>query len=288
MTRTITVLAIALTALPASAQEHTAAVIAPAPIYNVQDTDRLPLRTVPVGVILTVVEDNGKWLRVEFQDPRLGRQVGYVQARHVQRNAVRPTAGRESCVPSHAEAAAAASAADLPPGIVAHMTPELILEAIDAGETKRVSAVPVQAKGSWGASSLPMATFTTPYLRVALRAADAKKKYQRLRPEDIEPADLEPVIHVFANSRKASKGPGVYDVQAMVIMPANSKDRDLARHPLAAKPMTEQWRNMLGYTDEGSAMFAIFPLSVLRKTNELRVVYGDMERSGKFNLKNVK
>jgi hypothetical protein len=59
-------------------------------------------------------------------------------------------------------------------------------------------------------------------------------------------------------------------------------------HPLVAKPIAEQWRNMLGYTDEASAMFAIFPLSVLHKTNELRVVYGDVERSGKFNLKNVK
>jgi hypothetical protein len=168
------------------------------------------------------------------------------------------------------------------------MTPELIREAIEAGETKRVSAVPVHVKGSWGANPVPMATFTTPYLRVALRAADAKKKYQRLRPEDVDPADLEPVVHVFANSRKASKGPGVYDVQAMVVMPAKSNDRELAVHPLVAKPIAEQWRNMLGYTDEASAMFAIFPLSVLHKTNELRVVYGDVERSGKFNLKNVK
>ena len=96
------------------------------------------------------------------------------------------------------------------------------------------------------------------------------------------------MIHVFASSRKANKGPGVYNVQAMVVMPAKSKDRDLAVHPLVAKPMTEQWRNMLGYTSEGSVMFAVFPLSVLRNTNELRVVYDDTERTGKFNLKNVR
>lgn len=286
MTRTIVAFALALTAFQGSAQERTAAVIAAAPIYIAPDTNRIPLRTLPAGMMLTVVEENRDWLLVEFQDPQLGRRTGYVQARHVRRSAARP-ASRESSAPARAEPPATAAAADLPPGIVAHMTPELILDAIEAGETKRVSAVPIQAKGSWGASPLPMATFTTPYLRVALRASNAKKKYQRLRPEDIDPADLEPVIHVFANSRP-SKGPGVYDVQAIVVMPAKSKNRDLAVHPIVAKPITEQWRNLLGYTDEGSAMFAIFPLSVLGKTNELRVVYDDIERSGKFNLKNVR
>ena len=189
ITRTVAVLTLAFT-VAASAQERTAAVIAAAPIYIAPDTKRTPLRTLPVGMVLTIVEETGGWLRVEFQDPQFGQRIGYVQAKHVQRTAAARTAGRESSLPTSAERAATAAASsapaaasrasipappDLPPGIVAHMTPELIAEAIHAGETMRVSAVPVQAKRSWDTSSLPMATFTTPYLRVALRAADAKK-----------------------------------------------------------------------------------------------------------------
>jgi hypothetical protein len=49
----------------------------------VADAKRTPLRTAAVGTSLRVLENNGEWLRVEFQDPQFGRRVGYVIATNV-------------------------------------------------------------------------------------------------------------------------------------------------------------------------------------------------------------
>jgi hypothetical protein len=66
-----------------AAQESTGTVMTVAPIYVVADAKRTPLRTAAVGTSLRVLEDNGEWLRVEFQDPQFGRRVGYVIATNV-------------------------------------------------------------------------------------------------------------------------------------------------------------------------------------------------------------
>ena len=42
-----------------------------------------PLRLAKDGSILNVVAGEGEWYRVEFNDPQWGRQVGYIEKRHV-------------------------------------------------------------------------------------------------------------------------------------------------------------------------------------------------------------
>lgn len=61
-----------------TAQETTAVVIEPAPIYLTPDATRTPLRTLAVNTTLRVIGEKGEWFRVEFRDPQFGPRVGYV------------------------------------------------------------------------------------------------------------------------------------------------------------------------------------------------------------------
>lgn len=87
------VLAICLFASAANAQqpraeEARAIVTSVAPIYIYPDATRQPLRTAAVNTTLKLIEEQGEWLRVEFQDPQYGRRVGWVESRNVR--VVRP------------------------------------------------------------------------------------------------------------------------------------------------------------------------------------------------------
>lgn len=75
-------LVVALTAIAATAFCQEATVIAAAPIYLYPDATRTPLRTAAVNTRLRVVEaEQDGWVRVEFQDPQLGRRTGWVELR---------------------------------------------------------------------------------------------------------------------------------------------------------------------------------------------------------------
>ncbi len=54
-----------------------------APLFVKPDTTMTPLRLAKDGSILNVVAGEGEWFRVEFNDPQWGRQVGYIEKRHV-------------------------------------------------------------------------------------------------------------------------------------------------------------------------------------------------------------
>ena len=54
-----------------------------APVFVLPDNTRTPLRTLPPGTRLRVLRESGDWLRVEFQDPRWGARVGYIERKHV-------------------------------------------------------------------------------------------------------------------------------------------------------------------------------------------------------------
>jgi opacity protein-like surface antigen len=57
----------------------------PAAVYLLPDTTRTPLRTLPPGTAVRILEEKGDWVRVEFTDPQFGRRVGYVQRKFVQK-----------------------------------------------------------------------------------------------------------------------------------------------------------------------------------------------------------
>jgi hypothetical protein len=54
-----------------------------APVYVLPDNTRTPLRVLAPATRLRVLREQGDWLRVEFDDPRWGRRVGYIERKNV-------------------------------------------------------------------------------------------------------------------------------------------------------------------------------------------------------------
>jgi hypothetical protein len=69
----------------AAAAQSTAMVVSKAPIYVTRSPapNLAPLRVAAVGTLLRVLGEQDDWVQVEFEDPRWGPRVGWVQKRHV-------------------------------------------------------------------------------------------------------------------------------------------------------------------------------------------------------------
>jgi hypothetical protein len=63
--------------------QRTATTTTNASVFASPNADQTPLRVAREGSILLLLEINGDWCRVEFQDPDYGRRIGYVQTRMV-------------------------------------------------------------------------------------------------------------------------------------------------------------------------------------------------------------
>jgi hypothetical protein len=61
--------------------EPTATTTQNAPVFASTNDREEPLRIAQEGSVLLLLEEEGEWCRVEYQDPELGRRVGYVQRR---------------------------------------------------------------------------------------------------------------------------------------------------------------------------------------------------------------
>ena len=92
-----------------------AIVIADAPIL-IEPAATTPLRVAATGTSLIAFEEQGGWLRVQFQDPQYGLRVGYIAARFVRidRVALRPIDLSVSQPPGTARATPVPPAARLP------------------------------------------------------------------------------------------------------------------------------------------------------------------------------
>jgi hypothetical protein len=55
-----------------------------APVFLLPDASRTPLRTLPAGTSIRILEQKGDWVQIEFNDAQFGRRVGYVQSKFVQ------------------------------------------------------------------------------------------------------------------------------------------------------------------------------------------------------------
>jgi hypothetical protein len=52
--------------------------IAEAPVF-VKQNAKTPLRVLPVGTVLQVLQETGDWTQIEFKDPQWGQRIGWVQ-----------------------------------------------------------------------------------------------------------------------------------------------------------------------------------------------------------------
>lgn len=59
-------------------------IIETAPVFLYPDTQRTPLRTLPAGTSVRILEETPEWMRIEFTDS-FGNRVGYVQRKFVRR-----------------------------------------------------------------------------------------------------------------------------------------------------------------------------------------------------------
>lgn len=156
--------------------------------------------------------------------------------------------------------------------IVQEMTPERIREAIALGvKSNELAAYKIQEKARW---SWPpqIGVYTTPFMRVALAAHTAKKRYKPFTESDVTREMVAPEVHVYAASRPLEGG-AIANVETIVVLPHNSKDLSQAVHPTAVTEASQQYKNLFGFTGEGRGMLAAFPLDVWRKDNEIHVVF---------------
>ena len=65
------------------ATQRTATTTTNAPVYANPNADQSPLRVAREGSTLALLEVNGDWCHIEFQDPELGRRSGYVRTKDV-------------------------------------------------------------------------------------------------------------------------------------------------------------------------------------------------------------
>lgn len=60
-----------------------AVVTSNAPIYLKPEVLPVPLRTAAAGSLLEVLDEQGDWAQVQYQDPQYGRRIGWVQAQYL-------------------------------------------------------------------------------------------------------------------------------------------------------------------------------------------------------------
>jgi hypothetical protein len=156
--------------------------------------------------------------------------------------------------------------------IVREMTPERVREAIAFGtKTKDLRPYRIQEKARWSWPPL-IAVYTTPFLRVALAANAAKKQYRAFTEANVTPEMIAPEIQIYAASQSLG-GTAIANVQTIVVLPHNSKDSSRAIHPARMNEASVEYKNLFGFSGEGTGMLAVFPLDVWTENNEVHVVF---------------
>ncbi len=139
---------------------HVAVEVDSTPCFVLPDAKRQPLTTFARGTVLTVISAQGDWIQIEFQDPWLGRRVGYVERKRVsdveRKNVRRPTEATRP--PVAGEPVDARPSA--PPAKTAVQAPQLVPPAkatVQAPEPAPTS--PTVRAGDAGGFSMVLARF---------------------------------------------------------------------------------------------------------------------------------
>jgi hypothetical protein len=157
--------------------------------------------------------------------------------------------------------------------VVTEMTPERIRDAIAFGTSqKEAPDYEIRERGFVGSVYKPrLGSFTTPFLRVALAAYEAKKQYKPFTEVDVTKEMVAPELHVYGSSQTV--GARVANVQGIIITPKGRHDPADAIRPSSTTEVPIQYRNLMGMTAEGKSLLAVFPLDTLREANEVHIIY---------------
>jgi len=177
--------------------------------------------------------------------------------------------------------------------VVTEMTPATIAEAIRAGEKGDVPSGAITKSSGWSWGSVHVASFSTPFMRVAAASRAAKKAYKKFTVEDVTPEMIAPELHVYGwsqvnganqprrdpiggNAIHDSARPGAISVTAVVITSKRGKHEQKmasAIHPIRFETIPTVWQNLFGAKLEAEGMLAVFPLSALSDDKEVHIVY---------------
>ena len=182
-----------------------------------------------------------------------------------------------------AVASLAVFAAPVAAQVVTEMTPERVREAIAVGTSQKEAPYYEIRKGGFGGSLYKprLGSFTTPFLRVAQAAYEAKKQYRPFTEADVPAEMLAPELRVYGMSQ--AEGARIANVQAIVITPKGQRDPAAAIRPSSTAEVPVQYRNLMGMTAEGKSLMAVFPLEVLRESNEVHIIYDSGVHDGREN-----
>lgn len=155
--------------------------------------------------------------------------------------------------------------------VVREMTPELIRDAITAGESG------ASGPGAlWSSDRTVLCGyFTTPFSRVAIASSAAKEEYRKLQPGEVTDDMVDPHAFIHATANPTSKMTDVRTVKMVVVAPIDSDDIAAVIRPVSSSTEPKTYTNSFGATTTGVSLSAKFPLSVLKAGNEVRVVYED-------------
>ena len=149
--------------------------------------------------------------------------------------------------------------------VVTEMTPEKIKEAIEYG--KRVHSLngyplcDMNPFEVWGSPSFRVGNYSTPFIRVAVAANTAKRKYKPFTEADVTPEMIAPELHVCAFPMIF--GANIIDIETIIIMPHNGKDQSLVIRPTEASELSGSYKNIFGFSAEGKGLLAKFPVTAL-------------------------
>lgn len=162
------------------------------------------------------------------------------------------------------------------PQIVLEMTPEKIREAILWGPTQ-------DSFGAYVSKGYANCDFTTPYLRVAIAAKEAKKAYKPFAETDVTPEMTEPVVVMVCHPNPVNGNmltDGVADVENVVILPKVKGGTPI--QPKTSAKVPEPLRNGMGNTFDAVGLTVTFPLEILAPDNQVHVVYSKKIYPGGF------
>ena len=183
--------------------------------------------------------------------------------------------------------------------VLTNLTPVQIREAIAYGSSeKKVPYYEIRKGGIFGSDYKPtLGSYTTPYLRVAQAAFQAKKQYRSFTEADVTEDMLAPELRVYGYSQ--AEGPRIANVQAVVITPKKKHEPEDAIRPVSTSEIPVEFSNLMGMKSEGTSLLAVFPLDVLSEDNEVHIIYDSGVHDGgenkycedcytKFNLEKVR
>jgi len=167
------------------------------------------------------------------------------------------------------------------PAVVADMTQENIREAIAYGaKQKRLGLY--ELGGSFKTGPI-FAGFTTPFLRIALASSEAAGAYKTFSEADVTPEMIAPELWIYAPA--IASGRYVINVKAIVVF---GPDKALIQ-PLRTKESIEEFGNAYGARFSGKGLEAWFPLSVITRDHEVRVILDSgSEKKARFPVDKVR